>query len=189
MTAYRENILALVQPMLQDLECHSVLDFGCGDGWFATQFGARLWPGKITPLDVYKRPNCLVDPVIYSGDKIPFEDRQFSLAYAIDVLHHCVSPEASLLDLIRCTDRYLVIKDHTYSSPLGYAALCILDELGNRRFRIPSLYHYQRRWDWVKLIESNGMRRVALHPAVPVHTGVLGAMTNGLQFIGVWERT
>lgn len=188
MASYRDNVLALAAPCLEKIDVDSVLDFGCGDGFFATRMPAVLRSTNITPIDVYRRPNCLVEPIIYDGGVLPFEDRQFNLSYAIDVLHHCRDPLASLRDLIRCTDRYLFLKDHTYSTPIGYAALCVLDELGNRRFHIPSLYHYQKRWSWVELIESSGMRRVELLAPAPVHTGLLGAASNGLQFIGLWER-
>jgi SAM-dependent methyltransferase len=188
MPSYRDHILTLASPMLKRIEVQSVLDFGCGDGFFATRMPAVLGQAVITPIDVYRRPNCLVEPIIYDGGVLPFADRQFDLAYAIDVLHHCKDPLANLRDLMRCTGRYLFLKDHTYTNAAGYAALCILDELGNRRFHIPSLYHYQKRMAWVQLIESSGFRRVELiHPA-PVHTGLLGAATNGLQFIGLWER-
>lgn len=188
MAHYRDNVLALATPCLEKIKVDTVLDFGCGDGFFATRMPAVLRTENITPIDVYRRPNCLVEPVIYDGGVLPFADRQFDLSYAIDVLHHCGDPLASLRDLIRCTDRYLFLKDHTYSTPVGYAALCVLDELGNRRFRIPSLYHYQKRWSWVELIESCGMRRVELIAPAAVHRGALGAATNGLQFIGLWER-
>lgn len=187
--AYRDNILALAEPCLRSIEVGPVLDFGCGDGFFATKMPALLRGASITPIDVYRRPNCLVEPIIYDGGVLPFADRQFDLSYAIDVLHHCKDPLVNLRDLMRCTGRYLFLKDHTYSTPAGYAALCVMDELGNRRFSIPSLYHYQKRWSWVELIESSGFRRVSLIESPQVHTGLLGAATNSLQFIGLWERT
>jgi SAM-dependent methyltransferase len=185
---YRENILTLAAPLLKELTVGSVLDFGCGDGFFATRMAPLLGTDDITPIDVYRRPNCLVEPLLYDGTVLPFADRQFELSYAIDVLHHCKDPLASLRDLMRCTDRYLFLKDHTYAGAAGYAALCVLDELGNRRFHIPSLYHYQKRMAWVELIEAAGWRRRALQWPAPVHTGLLGAATNGLQFVGLWER-
>lgn len=186
--AYRENILALAAPCLNEIQVDSVLDFGCGDGFFATRMPALLRTSNITPIDVYRRPNCLVEPIIYDGGVLPFQERQFDLSYAIDVLHHCKDPLTNLRDLMRCTGRYLFLKDHSYSTPLGYAALCVMDELGNRRFSIPSLYHYQKRHAWIALIESSGFARVQLIEAPAVHTGLLGAATNGLQFIGLWER-
>jgi SAM-dependent methyltransferase len=187
--AYRENILALAAPCLQHLKVDSVLDFGCGDGLFASRMPALLRTSNITPIDVYRRPNCLVEPIIYDGGVLPFPDRQFDLSYAIDVLHHCKDPLTNLRDLMRCTGRYLFLKDHTYRTPAGYAALCIMDELGNRRFSIPSLYHYQKRRAWIDLIEASGFRRLTLIESPAVHTGLLGAATNHLQFIGLWERT
>ena len=177
MPSYRDRILALAAPCLANIEVDSALDFGCGDGFFATRMPTVLGTPNITPVDVYLRPNCLVKPLIYDGAVLPFADRQFDLSYAIDVLHHCKDPLANLRDLLRCTRRYLFLKDHTYASPVGYAALCVLDELGNRRFHIPSLYHYQRRWSWVEMIEASGMRRVELIAPAPVHEGMLGAAT------------
>lgn len=166
----------------------TVLDFGCGDGWFAANVGP-LWPGvSLTPIDVKRRPRCLVEPQIYDGGTLPFTGRQFDLVYAVDVLHHCADPLASLRDLLRCSNRYLLLKDHVAFSAWDHAVLAVLDELGNRRFGIPSPYAYQRTWSWTDEIERCGFTRIGwMHPA-PCHTGLLGAVTNRLQFVGLWER-
>jgi hypothetical protein len=63
-----------------------------------------------------------------------------------------------------------------------------LDELGNRRFGIPSPYQYQRNWEWHTHLLANGWRALSfIHPAI-CHTGILGAMTNGLQYVALYER-
>jgi hypothetical protein len=110
------------------------------------------------------------------------------MAYSVDVLHHCSDPRERLLDLLRCTGRYLLLKDHTHTGVLGRATLAVLDELGNRRFRVRSVFRYQRGWEWFTTIEDAGFRLEALiHPA-PCQGRILGQFTNRLQFVGLWQR-
>jgi SAM-dependent methyltransferase len=190
MNPYRQRVLAMMRQMLDPLPTpRTVLDFGCGDGWFATNM-REAWPGSsLTPVDVKHRQECLVEPLIYDGGNLPFASGQFDLTYAIDVLHHCADPLASLHDVMRCTGRYLLLKDHVSFSAWDRFVLGVLDELGNRRFGIPSPYAYQRSWSWAEEIEAAGFVRISwIHPA-PCHTGFLGSATNRLQFIGLWERT
>jgi SAM-dependent methyltransferase len=186
---YRRRVFDVLKPLLAlDRPVATGLDFGSGDGWFAQQMLAVGLVSKITAVEVQLRKECLVKPILFDGHRLPFPDRSFDLTYSIDVLHHCEDPNASLLEAIRCTSRLLVVKDHTYRSSLGWLGLCILDELGNRRFGIPSPYRYQRIWEWFPLIEQNGFKlRTLIHPA-PCHIGIMGRATNYLQFVAVWER-
>ena len=66
--------------------------------------------------------------------------------------------------------------------------LRLLDEVGNRRFSIGSPGHYQRGFEWLETLRSRGFAvRKLVHPA-RCHTGALGALTNGLQFVALLER-
>lgn len=188
-TAYRDRVLADLRRALQHTgPLDSAIDFGSGDGFFCQQLMQAGAVKRISPVDVVERQHSFVRPQLYDGRRLPFDDRSVDLAYAVDVLHHCPDPLAALADLARTTQRWLLLKDHNCHGPLGHTALAVLDELGNRRFGIPSPGRYQRDWAWAAWIESNGFRRVHwLHP-VPCHTGLLGQATNGLQFIGLWCR-
>lgn len=187
-TPYRRSIVDGIQAALVGRgRISETLDFGAGDGFFAAHLPQVATLGSITPVDVVERASSWVRPTIYDGHRLPFADRSFDLCYAIDVLHHCPDPFQALADMARCTRRYLLIKDHNHTGALGRAVLAVLDELGNRRFGIPSPYLYQRRWNWVEWIESHGFaRRHWLHP-MPCHRGPL-ALTNRMQFLGLWER-
>ena len=187
-THYRPRILARLESLIRPLAVPQVLDFGSGDGYFASQVGRLPQVERIAAVDVVERPDSLVTPRLYDGERLPFDDGAFDLAYAVDVLHHCPDPLRAIDDMARCSRRYLLIKDHTYETALGRWTLAVLDELGNRRFGIPSPYRYQKRWQWVEHIEAHGWRRVALEHPLDCHAGVLGAMTNPLQWIGLWER-
>ena len=189
MNPYRERILAMLRQMLAPLSSPgAVLDFGCGDGWFAASM-KQMWPETLlTPVDVKRREHCLVEPLIYDGGMLPFASAKFELSYAIDVLHHCADPVACLCEIMRCTSRYLLIKDHVSFSRWDRSVLALLDELGNRRFGIPSPYAYQQSWSWIDEIERAGFVRIGWVYPARCHTGLLGAATNRLQFLGLWER-
>jgi SAM-dependent methyltransferase len=189
MSAYRERILGDIERIVLPLgPLDKALDFGSGDGFFAEQWARNGGVKHLTAVDVVERPQSRVRPQIYDGNTLPFADRSFDLVYSVDVLHHCADPFAALRDMARCSSRYLLIKDHTFQTAAGRVALGVLDEIGNRRFGIPSPYHYQERWSWVEQIESSGWKRLDfLHP-MRCHAGLLGALTNRLQFIGAWER-
>jgi SAM-dependent methyltransferase len=174
--------------MMAPLPVARVLDFGSGDGYFASETSRLPQVTQLVPVDVVARPGSHVAPLLYDGARLPFADASFDLAYAVDVLHHCPDPLAAIDDMARCSSRYLLIKDHTYATAIGRWTLAVLDELGNRRFGIPSPYRYQQDWRWVEHIESRGWRRIELIPSLECHSGLLGLATNRLQWIGLWER-
>jgi len=187
-THYRPRIRAHLEALLRPLEAPEILDFGAGDGYFASHIGALPGVRRLCPVDVVQREHSLVVPQLYDGRRLPFDDASFDLAYAVDVLHHCPDPLHAIDDMARCSRRFLLIKDHTYRSALGRWTLAVLDELGNRRFGIPSPYLYQKGWSWVEHIEARGWRRLVLEHPMACHAGPL-AVTNTLQWIGLWERT
>lgn len=189
MNPYRKRIFSQISPLLTNLTVPvTILDFGCGDGWFASQIGKLLPNSQLTAIDVKRREGVLLEPIIYSpGEVLPFADASFDLVYAIDVLHHCDSPQRYLDELTRVARRFILIKDHTYKNAFGYLSLAILDELGNRRFGIPSPQHYQRGWEWTEHLASrNWKMRAMIHPAT-CHSGLLGALSNQLQYVALYE--
>jgi SAM-dependent methyltransferase len=190
MNPYRVRVWSVLRDVLTGRgPFRTAMDFGAGDGWFGRQMLDSGTVTDLTPVDVQARPMTFVPVRLYDGTRLPLADREFDLVYAVDVFHHCPDPVAALADALRCAGRYFLLKDHTYRTVAGRLTLCALDELGNRRFGIPSLYKYQRGWDWFSVIEATGFRRVALVHPTRCHTRVLGALTNGLQFVGLWERT
>jgi SAM-dependent methyltransferase len=188
-TAYRERILDTVETLLSPLiPLNSALDFGAGDGWFAHQIEWRGLARKVTSIDVRRWPGGDTPSVVFDGERLPFPDRTFDLTYAIDVLHHCQQPERILEEVLRCTSLYFLMKDHTYKDLFGWGMLCMLDEIGNRRFGVPSIYQYQRNWSWSAHIESHGFELQQLIYPARCHNRVLGFVTNHLQFLSLWRR-
>src|SRR3954466_9734608 len=189
MGQYRERIWTMLDQVLEDIAPAEVaLDFGSGDGWFARRMLDEEKVRHLQAVDVKERTGWLYPAQIYQGGRLPFADRSFDLTYSIDVLHHCPEPEVQLREVLRCTRQYFLLKDHTYRGPLGKLALCLMDEMGNRRFGIPSLYQYQRKWSWNAVFKESGfVRRTLIYPA-RCHVSIFGALTNHLQFIALWER-
>lgn len=188
MNAYRHRIWREFEAILSPLGCKRILDFGCGDGWFASQVTRAGLCGDLQAIDVVRRKVVHHEPTLYPGGALPFPDLAFDLAYAVDVLHHCDDPVSKLDELARVSSRYILIKDHVYHSIAGKWALAILDELGNRRFSIPSPHHYQYAWSWDKHLLASGWRRARLTHPMRCHDGLLGALTNGLQYTALYER-
>jgi SAM-dependent methyltransferase len=189
MNPYRKRIFEMVRGLLQPhAPLGRCLDFGGGDGWFAWSLRQSGLVREVTPVDVQARPNTFVPVTLFDGKRLPFADRSFDLVSSFDVLHHCPDPRASLTDALRCARRFFLLKDHTYRSLPGKLALCLLDEIGNRKFGIPSLYRYQKKWEWSPWIEEAGFVLRHLIPSARCHTGPLGWATNRLQFISLWER-
>ena len=189
MNNYRQSILFSITKMIEKYgPISSALDLGSGDGWFAHEFLRLNLINNIQPIDVAIRKSTMIPPLIYTGDQIPFPPRSFDLTYAIDVIHHCTDPLASLRQLCEQSKQFVLIKDHTYAHSIDFLTLAVLDQLGNRRFGIPSPYHYQFKWAWTPIIEAMGFRRVSLIHPLPCHSGLLGLLTNRLQYLALWER-
>jgi SAM-dependent methyltransferase len=189
-TRYRDRTSALVRAAIRALgPVRTAADVGAGEGWYAHTLMADGTIGQVTPVEIVRRATTLVEPVLYDGRTLPFADRAVELAYAVDVVHHAGDPHALLTEMARVASRWIVLKDHTYRGTAGRVTLAVMDELGNRRFGIPSPGRYQQDWSWEPVLRAAGFaRRSLVHPA-PCHGGVMGALTNRLQFVAAWERT
>ena len=186
-TKYRPRTLEYLQKIIAPLGVHEILDFGAGDGYFASNIASMPGITNVTAIDVKERKHSLVKPLIYDGKRLPFADRSYDLVYAVDVVHHCLDPLQALNDMMRCARRYLLLKDHNYETIWGRWMLALLDEVGNRRFGIPSPHLYQKKWEWLDWIENNGFKRVHLIHPVACQNGPL-SLTNKFQFVCLWER-
>jgi SAM-dependent methyltransferase len=163
------------------------LDFGSGDGWIAQQLMARGAADELVAVDVQRRRREVITPTLYDGRRLPFADRAFDLVYAVDVLHHCPEPTAALREMLRVCRGDVLLKDHSYRNRRQWLLLAVLDEIGNRRFGVPSRYRYQREWEWLPVLAEQGFRQLVLeHPLVcdPRLPWVAP-----VQFVGMWSRS
>jgi SAM-dependent methyltransferase len=184
---YRHNVLKALESALPE-PIDTGLDLGSGDGFFAARLMEHGKIKRVTALEVQERANSEIKPALYDGVTIPYAERSFDIVYAIDTIHHARDPAGTLVQLARCSDKWLLLKDHTYRNMLEFSMLCVMDELGNRRFGVPSIYKYQRGFSWFEIIAAAGFTLVQLtHPATCEH-GLLGRVTNPLHFVALWRR-
>lgn len=189
MLGYRQRIFSLCQSLLGPrAPWPRALDFGSGDGWFAHEFKRTGLIPEVVPVDVRRREDARLDPIVYDGNRLPFADGAFELTYSIDVLHHCPDPGASLTELLRCTRRCLLIKDHVSNGPLDWLLLSVLDEIGNRRRGVPSPHHYQRGWEWSSIMAREGFALDRLIYPASCHPRPLDAMLRHVQYVALWRR-
>lgn len=189
MTGYRARTTALIRSVLRGIApISTAVDVGAGDGWLARTLVDEGLIEDCIAVDIAKRAAVVQEPILYDGTRLPFADASVDLAYAIDAAHHAIDPERFIGELARISRRWVLLKDHTYRTPAERLALKALDEVGNRRFGVGSPGNYQFGRDWLDFLQSRGYQvHTLIHPA-ECHRGLLGALTNRLQFVTLLHR-
>ena len=96
----------------------SVLDVGCGEGVLTAEWAQRLGEGRIVGIDLddpklraewEKRRHGNLEFRAEEATRLSFEDDEFDLAAAIEVLEHLPEPEATLAEMARVARRHLLV--------------------------------------------------------------------------------
>ena len=96
----------------------SILDVGCGEGVLTCQWADRLGGGRIVGIDLddpklqaewetRRREN--LEYRVEEATQLSFADAEFDVATAIEVLEHVPEPEATLSEMARVAERYLLV--------------------------------------------------------------------------------
>jgi len=96
----------------------SVLDVGCGEGVLTHEWAQRLGDGRIVGIDLddaklraewdtRTRPN--LEYRCEEATRLSFEDGEFDMASAIEVLEHVPDPEATVAEMARVASRHLLV--------------------------------------------------------------------------------
>jgi SAM-dependent methyltransferase len=96
----------------------SVVDVGCGEGVLTEQWAERLGHGRVVGVDLddpklraewdrRRRPN--LEFRVSGAPALPFDDGEFDMASAIEVLEHLPDPETALAELSRVARRHLLV--------------------------------------------------------------------------------
>jgi ubiquinone/menaquinone biosynthesis C-methylase UbiE len=133
----------------------SVLDIGCGDGFYIIRFFDRGSPRKITGIDASQEAlrvasiNRQSRPIQFvAGDarRLPFSDNSFDLALIQSILHHSHSP----LDIVREAFRIapVILIHEPNGNNLG---LKVIEKLSryHREHQEKSYTSYQMR-NWIR---------------------------------------
>jgi 2-polyprenyl-3-methyl-5-hydroxy-6-metoxy-1,4-benzoquinol methylase len=96
----------------------SILDVGCGEGVLTCQWADRLDGGRIVGIDLddpklraewERRRRENLEYKVEEATSLSFADGEFDVATAIEVLEHVPEPEATLSEMARVAERYLLV--------------------------------------------------------------------------------
>jgi ubiquinone/menaquinone biosynthesis C-methylase UbiE len=107
-----------LQELLDRAAPESILDVGCGEGILTARWAEQLGTRPVVGIDLddpklqaewaaRRRDN--LDFRVMRAEHLPFEDNQFDLAAAIEVLEHVPEPEHTVAEMARVAGRHLLV--------------------------------------------------------------------------------
>jgi 2-polyprenyl-3-methyl-5-hydroxy-6-metoxy-1,4-benzoquinol methylase len=149
----------------------SVLDVGCGEGVLTVDWAQRLGDRRVVGIDLddpklraewagRSRPN--LEFRAEEATRLSFEDSEFDLATAIEVLEHVPEPEATVAEMARVARRHLLVSvpREPLWRALNMARGAYLRDLGNTPGHVN---HWSKR-DFVSLLSRHGAVEEARSP-------------------------
>jgi ubiquinone/menaquinone biosynthesis C-methylase UbiE len=133
----------------------TVIDIGAG--WCNVAEILEAKGMEVLPLDV-KDLSLVegIDPVIYDGVRIPFEDNTFDLALLLTVLHHTHRPEEIVKEARRVARSMVIIED-IFTNTAGKYWTFAMDSLLNLEF-IGHPHSNKRDQEWRVLFNELGLK-------------------------------
>lgn len=115
------EVIEKVQRIIQDLHIQSILDVGCGNGFFLNSLSKDI---QAVGMDISAEALKYVqrDKVIGSIDAMPFSDKKFEMVVCSDVLEHLNGEmfQAALTEIQRVAGKYVVLV-FPYREDLDYS--------------------------------------------------------------------
>jgi len=102
-----------------DFEGRTVLDIGCGDGYFTERYWDEGRPERIVGVDPApaavkvaqeRRPDANMTFVVGDGHRLPWRDGSFDLALIQGVLHHDDRPVETIREAFRLAGEVLILE-------------------------------------------------------------------------------
>ncbi len=110
----------------------SVLEIGAGPG--SVYFVLRSLGYDVRAVDIEDQTLFWgIEPLIFDGRTIPYEDQQFDVALLLTVLHHAHDPDRLLAEAHRVARRVIVIED-IYTNTLQKYLTFFTDSVLNLEF-------------------------------------------------------
>jgi ubiquinone/menaquinone biosynthesis C-methylase UbiE len=169
-----KRLMAAFEGALEDLFAKaspkSLLDVGCGEGVLTHKWAQRI-DGRVVGIDLddpqlhdewkgRQAPN--LDYMVMKAENLPFGDREFDVATAIEVLEHVPDPEHTVSEMARVASGHLLVSvpREPLWRGLNMARGAYLRDLGNTPGH---LNHWSKR-AFVQLLERYGTVEEARSP-------------------------
>ena len=149
----------------------SLLDVGCGEAVLTHKWAQRLGDRRVVGIDLddpllhaqweqRKAPNLTYQ--VMKAENLPFADAEFDVATAIEVLEHVPDPEATVAEMARVAQRFLIVSvpREPLWRGLNMARGAYWGALGNTPGH---LNHWSKR-SFVALLERHGTVEEARSP-------------------------
>jgi 2-polyprenyl-3-methyl-5-hydroxy-6-metoxy-1,4-benzoquinol methylase len=140
----------------------SLLDVGCGEGVLTEQWARRI-PGRVVGIDLddpqlhaewehRSAPN--LEYMVMKAENLPFDDGEFEVATAIEVLEHVPDPAHTVAEMARVASRHLIVSvpREPLWRALNMARGAYVKDLGNTPGH---LNHWSKR-SFVQLLSRHG---------------------------------
>ena len=106
-----------------------ILDIGCGPASVSLLLTQKGY--DVTPLDIKDLSfTDSIKPVVYDGNHIPFEDKEFDVSLLLTVLHHVHDPIKLISEAVRVSKKIILIED-VYDNPFQKYLTYFADSLIN----------------------------------------------------------
>jgi 2-polyprenyl-3-methyl-5-hydroxy-6-metoxy-1,4-benzoquinol methylase len=144
----------------------SVLDVGCGEGVLTYKWAQALGDRPVLGIDLAdpnleaewstrRRPNLEFRAMSAEElQDLPFPDRSFDLAAAIEVLEHVPDPERTIAEMARTAARHLLVSvpREPLWRALNVARGAYVRELGNT----PGHVNHWSKGGFIRMLERHG---------------------------------
>ena len=159
-----------LEELFRQASPKSLLDVGCGEGVLTHKWAQRI-DGRVVGIDLddpalheewEKRQAPNLEYMVMKAENLPFGDREFDVATAIEVLEHVPDPEHTVSEMARVASGHLLVSvpREPLWRGLNMARGAYLRDLGNTPGH---LNHWSKR-AFVQLLERYGTVEEARSP-------------------------
>ena len=126
-----DYFMRMIGPYLEDSD--RILDVGAGSCIVSKLLSEKNF--QVMPVDVDNLSLIPgMEPIVYDGCTIPFQDNSFDVSLLLSVLHHVRNPEEVIREAVRVSRKVIIVED-IYANPIEKYATFLIDSVNNQEFR------------------------------------------------------
>ncbi|OGH24796.1 MAG: hypothetical protein A3B47_00245 [Candidatus Levybacteria bacterium RIFCSPLOWO2_01_FULL_39_24] len=157
------NFFSTLISLIKPLNADSILDAGCGEGFTMNKLRENGLGKKIEGVEYSKEsidfgkklfPNLTIKQgSVYD---LPYKDNSFDLIICTEVLEHLESPTKALKEMLRVSNKYLVIS--VPNEPLFMLSNFLRGKNLSRFGNDPGHVNHWSPWSLKKILKQNGIK-------------------------------